>query len=144
MSKSYKPVQRQTTVSAAIEDAKSELETLGEECRSAADNFPNQDHPKAQAFAEAADALEQISVDTDCPEEVGEQTVTYTEMIPRRKRHNASRASRRDNAVAALSAAKDVLDGWEGADQDDAQQLANEVDDAIGSAEGVEFPGLYG
>lgn len=146
MSKSYKPVQRQTTLSAAIEDAKSELETLGEECRSASDNFPNQDHPKAQAFAEAADALEGISIDTDCPELATDLVVAYTEEVPRRKNHSPSRASRRGNTVAMLTAAKEVLEDWEckGDDVDDAQALANELDYAIGEAKGVEFPGLYG
>lgn len=151
MSKSYKPNPCKSTVNAALEDGVAALVSLGEECRESGDNFENQSHPKAEAFGEVADALENLSLDIDLPDDLAELEVSYTDQVPRRKAHNPSRASRCGNAVAALQAGFDGLQSWldraentEHEKRDEVDSLATEVENMIGEAESVEFPGLYG
>lgn len=151
MSKSYKSEICRGTVSGVLEDGVSILNDLGSECTEAADNFPNYDHPKAEAFREAASPIEDLSLDVDLPEDLAASEVEYVESRPRRKRHNPSRASRRDNAVAMLQAGLEGMQAWledeanaEHEKRDEVSSLCTDVENAISEAEGVEFPGLYG
>lgn len=150
--KSYKFVSCQGSVSGAIEDAVSALTELGEECTGAADNFPNSDHPKAEAFREAGSTLEGISVEVgDLPDDLAEQTVQYQEAVPRAKRRSPSRSVRCSNACAMLQASADRLQEWldddankDHDDRGDVETLISECESAISEAEGVEFPGMFG
>lgn len=147
--KSYKSINCKSSVSACLEQGVSALVELGEECRASADNFENQDHPKAQAFSEAADALENQSLDVDLPDAPAELEVPYTERVPRRRRHNPSRASRCSNAIASLQAGLEAMQEWSEANpdhdkRDEVDSLCVDVENLISEAEGVEFPGLYG
>lgn len=146
--KSYKPVKVETTVQGALDFAREELEALADECDEAYNNFPNQDHPKAQAFSEAASELQNISgLDDDLPESLHDLSVVYHESVPRRRSHNPSKSSRRDNAVSALNAVVSVLTDLENPTDEDAETAASMVsncEDAMSYAEGVEFPGMFG
>jgi hypothetical protein len=145
MSKSYKPVKVVSTVEASIGHAYEAFDELADECALARDNFPNPDHPKAEAFGEAADALEGIwGLDGRLPEEVTQLEVRYVEFHPRRRAHNISRAMRLANASAAAQAAKERLESSELAGTDDVAEMIERLDEALTMAEGVEFPGLYG
>lgn len=148
--KSYKDVEVKPPLQGALDSAREEIEALGSECDDAYNNFPNQDHPKAQMFYEAASTLQGISgLDEDIPEEAQVLVVTYHETVPRRRAYNPSRDSRLSNAVAALTAVSEALTDWaettedaEGVEQ--AREMALSCEEAASSAEGVEFPGMFG
>lgn len=150
MSSSYKNETRITTVSAAIADGLSALVELGEECDEAADNFASPDHPKAEAFREVANSLTGLSVSPDdLPEDLADQSVTYSERVPRSKRRAAGRAVRRDNATGMLTAAADALQNWldsneEHEDWDNVSTIKDELESSVSEAECVEFPGMFG
>lgn len=150
-----------------VADAFSEILTLSEECREASDNFPNPDHPKAQAFGEIADVLEGVSeVDlSDLPDWAQELSVHTSEMRPSDKRRSPSRATRLDNACTILrdvaQTLRDKADEVEAEEEpedaeektswqerqdalDDVRAKADELEEAAGEVEGQEFPGLYG
>lgn len=164
----YKSVERKGTVMSLIEEGYSELEELGNECQEASDNFPNSNHPKAEAFGEVASTLTGLSMpDTDAIEAAdADGEVTYFEQVNRDKRKGPSRAIRAANAAAKLTGAASALrskieelNEQELPDQPEAadlakdaidekvsglETLADELEDHANEAEGVEFPGLYG
>lgn len=149
--KTYKFVGHTSAISACLEDGVAALVELGEECRTSAENFPNQDHPKAQAFGEAADALENVSLDVDLPEELASVEVGYREAVPKRKGRAPGRAVRCSNACAAIQAGIEGLQAWldDDANKDhdrysEVEQLVSEAEGIVSDAEGVEFPGLFG
>lgn len=164
MSKSYKPVPQKGTIADAVSFGCSEIQTLGEEMREWADNMSANEGltatDKYQAVEEAADTLENHQDELDVPGDVSEFEVEWTEQHPRRRRHQISRQYRLDNAVAALSAARDVCadlsqdeayleehveDEERREDvKEGAQTLHDELDNMIGDVEGVEFPGMFG
>lgn len=150
MSKSYKIVPCSGALAGVVSDAVAALAELGEECRAAADNFASPDHPKAQAFAEAADVLEGVQ-EPEVPDCCSDVVVSYGESVPRRKRHSPGRAVRCYNAASALSACAEAVREWAddpaNADHDDldaATQLADELEGIASEVEGVEFPGMFG
>jgi hypothetical protein len=153
MARRPRMVELKSSVTGLIEEGLSELQSLGEEMRSWHDGMPEnfQNGDKGSQVDEAASTLENLATEVDVPEE-GDVEVTMTHRPLGRKQ---SRSSRRDHAVAMLSAAKDKLeelrDGQDEADPDD--QGVDEVDYAsaieeleniISEAEAVEFPGMYG
>ena len=172
MSKSYKPVLRTTTLSAAIADAMSELAALGEEARELVDNASemSQGTQRIQTFDETASALENlVEPNIDGIGTFSDLDVEYTEQVHRSRKASPSRAVRCGNACAMLSAAHDRLDDlianggideWEGSNVrsaigDESSPSRGEVFDAIGEligelaeiiseAEGCEFPGMFG
>lgn len=148
---SYKNRSTDSTVS-AISDAISDLTSLGEECREIVDNASEnlQQTSRIQTFDETASALEGLS-EPDVPECVAELPITYSEQISTRKGRGESRAVRCANSVAVLQAAQEAVAMWledetneEHVERDEVEQLANDIEEIIGEAEGCEFPGMYG
>ena len=148
---SYKNRSTDSTVS-AISDAISDLTSLGEDCREIVDNASEnlQQTSRIQTFDETASALEGLS-EPDVPECVAELPITYSEQISTRKGRGESRAVRCANSVAVLQAAQEAVAMWledetneEHAERDEVEQLANDIEEIIGEAEGCEFPGMYG
>lgn len=170
---SYKTVVYNTTVADAIETGFSELEELASECQEASDNFPNSDHPKAQAFADAASELEGKEA-PEVPEGLGDLPITVHLMQPKSKKRVPGRSVRRDNAINYLSSAKEALEAAleekeeafqtamdeapEGEEpalreaqtpaldslREHVEEACEALQDACDSAEGVEFPGMFG
>ena len=157
---SYKSVTAETNVS-AVEDAISNLEELGNECREIVDNASDglKETSRIQTFDETAGTLEGISA-PDIPECVADLSMTVTTQQSTRKGRGESRAVRCANEVAVLSAARDAVDEWintrtgeiedEGGDVDadeDVQaavEFVGELENIISDAESCEFPGMYG
>jgi hypothetical protein len=131
MSKSYKFVQRSPkSLDSLISDGVQELTDLGEECRNASDNFPNSSHPKAEAFGEVADVLENVEAPglDDLPDELVNEQLAWNESIPKDKRRQASRDVRRTNAVGQLEIARDRLNEWAD-EQETSLEEAKETDE---------------
>jgi hypothetical protein len=146
----------------SVSDAFSALESLGEEAREIVDNASEglSQTSRIQTFDETADTLEGLS-EPDVPTCVADLPITWTECTTR-----TGRATRRDNATACLTAAKNAAESWleeqrakeadadgvaesdEGGedevDLDEVEQFISDVDDMITEAEGCEFPGMYG
>ena len=157
---SYKNVTTETNVS-SVEDAISQLEELGSECREIVDNASEnlQQTSRIQTFDETAGTLEGISA-PDIPECVADLSMAVTTQQSTRKGRGESRAVRCANEVAVLSAARDAVDEWintrtgeiedEGGDVDadeDVQaavEFVGELENIISDAESCEFPGMYG
>lgn len=152
MSKSYRYEPRSGTVS-AVEDAYSEIESLGEEMRAAVDNMSGtnlESTSKYETTSEAADALEGIT-QPSVPEAVAELAINYSEAVNRRKNRGTSRAVRLSNASGVLEAAKEACENWladsanaEHDDRGDVEEFVNDLDSMISDCESVEFPGMYG
>ena len=154
----YKVVPIETTVVAAIGDAMSEFQTLGEEMRETADNMEgaNMGHmQKCQDAAEAADELEQHTDEPYVPEFLQDLKVTTTELRNRNKRRGNSRSTRLSNAQSLLQAARDCVqefidekqkddpDGKEAERQiEKAEQLIIDLDEHCEFE--VNFPGMFG
>lgn len=157
---SYKNVTTETNVS-AVEDAISDLEELGNECREIVDNASDglKETSRIQTFDETAGTLEGISA-PDIPECVADLTMTVTTQQSTRKGRGESRAVRCSNAVSVLQAASEAAQQWldeneaapaEGVStaehhalRDEVVDFIAEVDDIISDAESCEFPGMYG
>lgn len=157
---SYKNQTTETNVS-SVEDAISQLEELGSECREIVDNASEnlQQTSRIQTFEETASTLEGISA-PDIPDCVADLTMTVTTQVSTRKGRGESRAVRRDNELAVLSAARDAVDEWintrtgeiedEGGSVDDnedvqaAVEFVGELENIISDVESCEFPGMYG
>jgi hypothetical protein len=158
-----KPKTATTSLSAAISDAISALQSLGEECREVCDNMPEslQSSARYESLSASADALENLS-DPDLEvldaEPLSSLQVTYV------LASRSSRAARRDEATGMLQAAVDALSESlndtedaedealdEGSDLPEApydadavQSLIDELENVISEAENCEFPGMYG
>ena len=157
---SYKNVTTETNVS-SVEDAISALEELASECREIVDNAEGglAETARIQTFGETADTLEGISA-PEIPECVADLPMTVTTQQATRKGRGESRAVRRDNEVAVLSAARDAVDEWvnqrtgeieeEGGDVDSdedvqaAVDFVGELENIISDVESCEFPGMFG
>lgn len=154
----YKIVSRETTVSAAVLDAISELEGLRDECQEIVDNASDglRETQRIQTLEETANTLDGALQDLDVPTAVEGLTVKYSEQVNKDKRSGPSRAVRCANAVsmleAAISAVEEKLEEYDSDEEseevkvekeelellrDDIQQMADEVS-------GCEFPGMFG
>src|SRR5258708_6432057 len=125
MAGSYKPVERETTIGAAVGDAFSEFQSLQEEMQETADNMSgaNMEHlPKYETAEAAASELENHE-EVDVPESLAEKPVKWTETVHKSKWGHPSRAVRLSNAQAMLQAVIDVLEDDK---SDDAEQLREE------------------
>lgn len=164
MAKRFKSIPRTTTVEAAIEDAKAEIEALYEEMNEWAENMESNSMeglPKYEEVTEARDALEQSK---DSPEEIDmdrlpqvlrDADASYTEARPYGRKPEP-RWMRLSNCVSMLHAAKDKIEAAEeernnsveDTEQEDAEDIdfetaGNAIDEAINYAEQVSFPGMY-
>jgi hypothetical protein len=164
--KSYKTVERKADLTACISGAYSEITSLAEEMQEAYDNMTgggmSDSHPKVEVVSNARDTLE----GKDEPEIDGLLEgieVTWSEQIPKDKRHAIARWARLSNASAALSAAADTLraasadehkpegDSDEDFDEDfetlfdeAKEELADTLEETVGEIDGVEFPTMFG
>lgn len=165
--RSYKFVDIKTTLEGALENGRSEIESLQEEMSDWQGNLEsgNMEHiSKYDEVSECADALEQV-VDLLSTDDLlnvlreasidVESEVSYQEMTPYGKR-GPSRSMRRDNACAALSAAcdaaRELVESYnEKACENDEDEIdtgaiesaIEEIESARDEAEGVSFPGMY-
>lgn len=157
---SYKNVPCQSNVS-AISDAVSAIEDLASECREIVDNAEGglRETSRIQTFDETAGTLEGIS-EPDVPECVADLPINYNEQRVTRKGRSESRAVRRDNALAVISAAREAVDEWVNTrtgeiedaggsvDDDDEVQAAvefvGELENIESELENCEFPGMFG
>lgn len=158
MGKSYKAEKVQMDLSEALANAKSDLQDLREECESAAGNFPNDSHPKAVAFSEAASALGDALDYLDEQSEPGPATegipVQYWKQVPRRKAHQPSKSIRSSNVAASLCAMAAELEEWARTadpemggtleEKETARDLAMACQSAATTASDVDFPGMFG
>ncbi len=138
----------ESTVEGAIDDAMSAFEELGSECREVCDNMPEslQSTDRYSTLDETANELEYLSA-PDVPECVSGLTVTFSYKPQRRM----SRSDRRHEAIRTIEAAKDAAQEWlddeanaEHDQRDEVETLVSEIDDIVGTAENVEFPGMFG
>lgn len=161
MSKSYKTVTRTSTVASAVPDAIAEIEELASEMQEAYDNMTgggmSDNHPKVELVSNARDALEGKEA-PDIPEILEDIPVTYTEQIPKDKRHKIARWARLANACSALQACVEAVaeapsdNGLEGPAaahyveelEEAKSSLTSELEDIISEVEGVEFPTMFG
>lgn len=145
MSKSYKVVQRTTTLEAAVQDALSEIEVLRDEMQEIVDNMEGANMEHLPKYEVANDALQELDehcdLSIDVPAKLQDIKITYGEMVNRRKGRAPSRDVRLSNACAMLSAAIDALDALED-NLDDADELRQEIDEHTDIS--VEFPGMFG
>jgi len=147
---SYKFEPRTGTIS-DISSAFSELTSLAEEMREGYDNMESNglgSTSKCERYGEAADALEGIT-EVEPPDELASLPITYTEMVNRRKGRGPSRDVRRSNAIAILQAAIEAAnEATENTDiinaEVDIDTFVTDLENAVGEAEGIDFPGMYG
>jgi hypothetical protein len=132
-----------TSLGAAVADAYSELETLGEECREVSENMPESTQSSARytALSDSGDTLVGLEA-PDVPESLSDIKITFQQYQPASRTRPLGRGLRRDNAVMALQAAVDALKSREA--DEDADGLSTLLDDAIQEAQGCEFPGMFG
>lgn len=149
MARRKKPVEHSIKINDGISHAFGAIEELKDELQNWRDNLPEskQQSGKADELDEAIQGLEQDS-EPEIPNAVEEWDVQYT-YAPARK---ASRADRRDEAVAILNAIAEkcqgVVEDPQGAyDEDELNEIrtfAEACSDAVTSWENVEFPGMFG
>lgn len=147
----------EATIPAAIEAFQSGIQDLHDEMESWADNMEsnNMEHlPKFEQVTECRDALEQVLNDT-MPDvssavikDLLEVKVSYFEH-PGKGKKGPSRATRRDNAVAALEAVIEHVTAWEdGLPKgqvlpSEAEDLRSVLGDLKDGAEAIDFPGMF-
>lgn len=143
-----KPREATQSIESAVSAAFSDIEELKDELTEWYDNMPEgpKNGEKGEALQEAINGLEADSEPT-VPSEVDSFDVTYNVMTGR-----LSRANRRDNAVAMLSAVasyvekyiSEIEDENADADTDELESFKAECEDAVSNWENIEFPGMYG
>jgi hypothetical protein len=142
---------RKVTLENAVSEAFSELQSLAEEMREAFDNTPEslQRSGVGEAREAAADALEQIEK-IEVPKPLKEIEIELLDLHQGGGKRGLSRPKRRDNAVNIIENVISLLDDIHGDEKksEDIRDAANELRDSLenakDSAEGVEFPGMYG
>lgn len=149
--------EKKMSLADAVSTAFGEITSLGEEMREAFDNTPEslQQSGVGEARGEAADNLENIS-EIDVPDilqdtDAKKFEVTWSEPVRTAKQAmKLSRSARRDDALMMLDACVEFLN--ELADKeseseeirDAAKELSDELENAKGEIEAVEFPGMFG
>lgn len=132
-----------STVAELVGDAFGVFEDLACEMGDWYDNLPEgfQAGDKGVMLDDARNTLENLE-QPEVFEHVATLKVLYLPLTGR-----VSRASRRDDAVRRLRAVLEVLVAIPPDDdtdkRDERQELINELENAIGDAEYVEFPGMY-
>lgn len=136
-------ITRQLTVEEAVSEAFGGITSLGESMREAFDNTPEslQQSAAGEAREAAADALEGIS-EIEVPEKLRELTLKFsTRTVPPRKQ---TRSWEREEASSLLSATVERLEADDLKNNEEAEELARELQDALDELDSVEFPGMYG
>lgn len=136
----YKELQKNrytSTVADLVDSAFSAFEDLAGELSDWYDSLPEafQGGDKGSALEDARSLLESLS-HPDVDERIGAIEVCYLPL-----QDVKSRASRCNDAVGRLQAVVDALDPSKG--DEEIQSLVAELENAIGEAESVEFPGMY-
>ena len=146
---SYKTQSTILSASDALSQAFGELISLQEEMDEWASNLESSNlasTSKCESARQAADDLQSID-EIEFPTELAayaDKSITVYESVPKSRRRSASRAVRRDNAVACLQAVIDSLTDLENKDdKESADDFIQQLQDAIDYAEPVEFPGMY-
>lgn len=165
----FKRVERTTTVEAAFEDAKADIESLRDEMTEWAENMESngmEQLPKydevneaKESLESAVSSLEDVDIST-LPDALRETEVKYTEVRPYGRKPEP-RWMRLSNCVSMLHAAKDAISAAEDeslqekvdaeeADENEEETeevdfgaIGNGIDEAIDYAEAVSFPGMY-
>ncbi len=141
----------QESLESALEGGFSELNDLMNECQEIVDNATEalQQTQRIQTLEQTASELYQSDSAPDIPNALCEADlqVNYTE--DRRKSKSTSRATRCAEACAKLyaviAAVELFLETNESADEEgEIQSFIDEVQEMIDSAEGCEFPGMFG
>jgi hypothetical protein len=151
MAKKQQPM-RKMSIADAVSEAHGELQGLAEEMRSWADNLEEKfsSTDKYARVSEAADTLEGFE-EPQCPEWASTVEVEFMDLPP--KRRGYSRADRCGQACYILDqciqecqemAEKTGEDEAASTKRDEAEQLADNLENMKSEAEGVEFPGMYG
>lgn len=160
MSGSYKNEVRKTSLTAAIGDAYSELQSLRDEMTEWRDNMENGNLGSTPKFEEVSSCVDQMESGGDLDSEPDvpdgfDPEITYTESVPRRKRQNASRSTRCSNACAMLDAAIDVIEERKAEieelpttdalskESDALETLRDEIQQIKEACESAEFPGMF-
>jgi|SRR5262245_47261365 len=138
------------TIADALSAAYSGWNDLAEEVREVVDNASGtnrENTQRIQTLDETASTLEEIS-EPDVSEEIGKLEFIYRDMVMGRK---TSRRDRCDNSVSIVESViqelQTISDDWDEQHKDEDNpytDLINELEEAKGSAENCEFPGMYG
>jgi hypothetical protein len=139
---------RKVPIADAISEAFGEIEALAQEMREWADNLEEKfsSTSKYETVSSSADTLEGYT-DPDMPEGLPAMEVEFMD-LPQRKR-GYSRADRcgqacyiLDQCIIVLEEQSEKLEGGEA--RDACESLRDDLENAKGDCEGVEFPGMYG
>jgi hypothetical protein len=132
-------VMQKGKIGAVYFDARTDLEDLAEEMREAYDNTPEslQNSGVGERRGEVADELENLPSEEDVPEDLQEVEIEYPVLVKNKK----SRSNRRDDAVSALQAIIEKIDGENL--KSDHESFRDHVQELIDGAEAVDFPVMY-
>lgn len=154
---SLRAVPQECTLGDAVSGGYGDLEALRDECQEVYDNSSEglQQSQRVQTMEETAQALDGAASPPDVPADLEGLAVRYTE--DRRKSRSTSRATRCGDACNLLAAAVEAIGAWvaEQPEEDkrsehqrdlvqEAEELRDSIEEMVGSAEGCEFPGMYG
>lgn len=143
--------ERKLSLADAVSEAFGDLQGLGDEMRewegNISEKFSNTE--KYSQVSEAADTLESLN-EVDVPDTFEKEELTFNvPQLSPRQLSRKSRADRRDDATMLLDIAierlNEIVDDEEKPQdyREAAEALRDELDNAKGEAEGVEFPGMY-
>jgi hypothetical protein len=147
---------REGTISDAISEGFSEIQSLRDEITEWKDNMEEKmsSTDKYQQVSECADTLDEIAdSEDDClPPIHAEDAVKWVTQKKKSKKSPYPRWLRMQNAVNALEAAKDALTSLveeedSDLDEDDKlglQEYIDKIEEVIDTGNGVEFPGMFG
>lgn len=136
-------ITEEACIADAVENAYSEISELLEEAREVVDGASGTNRENTSrivTLTETVDSLERHSEAPEVPDGVTEMRVTW--QAYKMKKRGLSRSQRLSNACSALTAVAEHLQDQgevEGADE-----LRDELENAVGEIEGVEFPGWAG
>jgi hypothetical protein len=141
------PTKVETTVADAVNTCFTMLEELAGEMRGICDNthenLQNSDlYSRRDETASALEGIRELTV----PDSVGDLPVVILIQPPKR-RNRISRSYRCAEACQYGTAAVEVLEAMEKIPQDQQEEiesLITEIQEMVETAEGVEFPGMYG
>jgi hypothetical protein len=144
---------RKMPLADAISEAFAEFESLATEMRDWADNLEEKFSAttKYETVSASADTLEQYS-EPGIPDDLPTIEVEFVDQPPRKRGYScADRCGQAcyilDQCIAVLEEKINELSDLEGDatdPRDSCEQLRDEIENAKGDCESVEFPGMYG